>query len=74
MFKLRSCYLILVLLLTACTQEAVIPKEQEKNDDNIVVTPDGKITFEIIKNIEISQSKVESLKDELLVAYHDIKN
>ncbi|MFU8647062.1 peptidase MA family metallohydrolase [Lysinibacillus sp. fkY74-1] len=74
MFKLRSCYLILVLLLTACTQEAVIPKEQEKNDDNIVVTPDGKITFEIIKNIEISQSKVESLKDELLIAYHDIQN
>ncbi len=57
MFKLRSCYLILVLLLTACTQEAVIPKEQEKNNDNIVVTPDGKITFEIIKISRFHKAK-----------------
>jgi len=76
MIKFRGYLLILVFLLTACTQEqdTVIPKEQEKSDENIVVTPDGKITFEIINRLEVPQEKVESIKDEILTAYDDIQN
>lgn len=74
MIKCRSFFLlfIVILLLTACTQDTVVPKE--KNDENIVVTPDGKITFEIINKIKVPQEKVESLKEELLKAYDDIQN
>ena len=74
MFKFRSFFLIciLIFLLTACTQDSVVPKE--KNDENVVVTPDGKITFEIINNIKVPQEKVESIKDELLKAYDEIQN
>ncbi|MFJ7983087.1 peptidase MA family metallohydrolase [Lysinibacillus xylanilyticus] len=76
MIKFRGYLLILVLLLTACSQEqdTVVPKEQEKSDENIVVTPDGKITFEIINRLEVPQEKVESIKDEILTAYDDIQN
>ncbi|MBG9452962.1 hypothetical protein ABE61_02410 [Lysinibacillus sphaericus] len=74
MIKCRSFFLlfIVILLLTACTQDTVVPKE--KNDENIVVTPDGKITFEIINKIKVPQEKVESIKEELLKAYDDIQN
>lgn len=76
MFKLSDFFLIIIviLLLTACTQDTVVPKELEKNDKNIVVTPDGSITFEIINNIEVPQEKVESIKDEILTAYDEIQN
>ncbi|MGE7688503.1 hypothetical protein ACQKMI_04750 [Lysinibacillus sp. NPDC097214] len=72
MFKSRSFFLIFIFLLTACTQDTVVPKG--KNDENIVVTPDGKITFEIINKIKVPQEKVESIKDELLNAYDEIQN
>ncbi|GLC88927.1 hypothetical protein [Lysinibacillus piscis] len=74
MFKFRSCLLILVFLLTACTQDTVIPKEQEKSDENIVVTSDGKTTFVIINNMGARQQKVELIKDELVAAYDAIRN
>ncbi|MGE7951253.1 peptidase MA family metallohydrolase [Lysinibacillus xylanilyticus] len=76
MKKFRGFFLILVFLLTACTQDTVVPKEkeEEKNNENIVVTPDGKITFEIVNNIEVPQEKVESIKDEILTAYDDIQD
>jgi len=74
MFKFWGYILILVFLLTACTQDTVVPKEQEKNDDNIVVTPDGKVTFEIINNIQVPQEKVETIKGEILAAYDVILN
>ncbi|MEB2299115.1 hypothetical protein LAV72_05690 [Lysinibacillus xylanilyticus] len=74
MFKFRSFFLIFILifLLTACTQDSIIPKG--KNDENIVVTADEKITFEIINKIKVPQEKVESIKDELLNAYEEIQN
>jgi len=72
MFKFRSFLLIFIFLLTACTQDSVVPKG--KNDENIVVTADGKITFEIINKIKVPQEKVESIKDELLNAYDEIQN
>ncbi|MGY3188877.1 peptidase MA family metallohydrolase [Lysinibacillus sp. TE18511] len=76
MKKFRGFFLILVFLLTACTQDTVVPKEkeEEKNNENIVVTPDGKITFEIVNNIKVPQEKVESIKDEILTAYDDIQD
>ncbi|MGA3674537.1 hypothetical protein [Lysinibacillus agricola] len=77
MLKFRGFFLIIILLLTACTQDTDVPKEElqdEKNDENIVVTADGKITFEIINTIKVPQEKVESIKDELLHAYEDIQN
>lgn len=76
MKKFRGFFLILVFLLTACTQDTVVPKEkeEEKNNENIVVTPDGKITFEIVNNIKVSPEKVESIKDEILTAYDDIQD
>ncbi|MDM5247733.1 MULTISPECIES: hypothetical protein [unclassified Lysinibacillus] len=72
MFKFRNFFLILIFLLTACTQDSVVPKG--KNDENIVVTPDGEITFEIINKIKVPQEKVESIKEELLNAYDEIQN
>ena len=74
MFKFRSFFLIFIFifLLTACTQNSVVPKG--KNDENIVATPDGKITFEIINKIKVPQEKVESIKEELLKAYDEIQN
>jgi len=75
MFKIRVFSLIFICLLTACSQENVIPKEQiqeEKNDENIVVTADGKLTFKIINNIEAPQETVDSIKDEIRKAYDDI--
>ncbi|MFJ5788867.1 hypothetical protein ACIP9G_02170 [Lysinibacillus sp. NPDC093197] len=74
MIKFRGYILILVFLLTACTQAPVVPKEQEKSEENIVTTPDGKITFEVINNIQIPQEKVETIKEEILAAYEVIKN
>ncbi len=63
------------MLLTACTAETVQPKEQiqEKNDENIVVTKDGKITFEIKNDINVPKEKVVILKDEILKAYDNIQ-
>ncbi|MGE7674308.1 hypothetical protein ACQKMV_12100 [Lysinibacillus sp. NPDC094403] len=74
MFKFRSFFLIFIFifLLTACTQDTVVPKGN--NDENIVVTADGKITFEIINKIKLPQEKVESIKDELFNAYDEIQN
>jgi len=63
-----------VFLLTACTQDTVIPKEQEKSNENIVTTPDGKITFDVINNIKIPQEKVETIKEEILAAYEVMKS
>ncbi|EON72385.1 hypothetical protein [Lysinibacillus sphaericus] len=77
MFKFRGFFLISIFLLTACTQDTVVPKEkeqEEKDDENIVVTADGKITFEIFNEIKVPQEKVESIKDELLNAYDKIQN
>ncbi|MFY0517773.1 hypothetical protein ACOMCU_08050 [Lysinibacillus sp. UGB7] len=77
MFKFRGFFLISIFLLTACTQDTVVPKEkeqEEKDDENIVVTADGKITFEIFNEIKVPQEKVESIKDELLNAYDEIQN
>ncbi|WP_155590948.1 hypothetical protein [Lysinibacillus cavernae] len=75
MFKLRGSFLLSILLLTACTEETVDPKEQiqEEKDNNMVVTEDGKLTFEIINKINVSQDKVDAIKDELLTAYDDIQ-
>ncbi len=56
MAKWRGAILLCTLLLTACTAETVQPKEQiqeAKNDENIVVTKDGKITFEIKNEIGV---------------------
>ncbi|MGE7696469.1 hypothetical protein ACQKNC_20630 [Lysinibacillus sp. NPDC094177] len=74
MFKFRSFFFIFIFifLLTACTQDSVVPKGE--NDENIVATPDGKITFEIINKIKVPQEKVESIKEELLKAYEEIQN
>ncbi|WP_155592386.1 hypothetical protein [Lysinibacillus cavernae] len=75
MFKIRGFSLIFICLLTACSQDTVIPKEQiqeEKNDENIVVTADGKTTFEIINNMEAPKKTVDTIKDELRKAYDDI--
>ena len=77
MAKWRGTILLCTLLLTACTAETVQPKEQiqeEKNDENIVVTKDGKITFEIKNEIGVPQEKVEAIKDEIVTAYDHIKN
>ena len=63
-----------IFLLTACTQDEVVPKEQEIEDEQIVVTPDGKVTFEIINNMKVPQEKVEKIKEELLTAYDVIQN
>lgn len=63
-----------MFLLTACTQDTVIPKEQEKSNENIVTTPDGKITFDVINNIKIPQEKVETIKEEILAAYEVMKS
>ncbi|MEY9977908.1 hypothetical protein [Lysinibacillus sp. RC79] len=78
MVKFRSFFLIFIFifififLLAACTQDTVVPKGN--NDENIVVTADGKITFEIINKIKVPQEKVESIKGELLNAYDEIQN
>lgn len=63
------------MLLTACTAVTVQPKDQiqEKNDENIVVTKDGKITFEIKNDINVPKEKVAILKDEILTAYDNIQ-
>lgn len=73
MFKLRGSFLLSLLLLTACTEETN-PKEpiQEEKEDNIVVTNDGKITFEIKNTIGVPQEKVEAIKDEIVTAYDHI--
>lgn len=75
MFKLRGSFLLSLLLLTACTEET-IPKEpiQEEKEDNIVVTNDGKITFEIKNKVGVPQEKVEAIKDEIVTAYDHIKD
>lgn len=71
-FRMFFQILIFIFILAACTQDIVVPKGN--NDENIVVTPDGKITFEIINKIKVPQEKVESIKDELLNAYDEIQN
>lgn len=71
MFKFRSFFLIFIFLLTACTQDSVVPKGKK---EDIVVTPNGEITFEIINKIKVPQEKVESIKEELLNAYDEIQN
>ncbi len=51
MFKIKGFTLIFICFLTACSQNTAIPKEQiqeEKNKENIVVTADGKLTFELL--------------------------
>lgn len=75
MFKLRGSFLLSLLLLTACTEETN-PKEpiQEEKENNIVVTNDGKITFEIKNTIGVSQEKVEAIKGEIVTAYDYIKD
>lgn len=75
MAKWRGTILLCTLLLTACTAETVQPKDQiqEKNDENIVVTKDGKITFEIKNDINVPKEKVAILKDEILTAYDNIQ-
>ena len=75
MFKSRGFFLlfIVIFLLTACTQDTVVPIEQEKHDENIIVTPDGKITFEIINNIKSLQENEASIKEEILTAYEVIQ-
>lgn len=74
MYKFSVVFVVFICLLTACTQDEVVPKEQEIEDEQIVVTPDGKVTFEIINNIKVPQEKVEEIKDELLTAYEVIQN
>ena len=74
MGKYKSMLLITAFLLTACTQDKVVPKEIEKSEENMIVTPDGKLTIEIINNVKVPQEKVESIKNELLTAYDDIQN
>lgn len=77
MFKFRGFFLILLFLLTVCSQDTVVPKEKvqkEKIDDSIVVTADGEMTFKIINSIKVPQEKVESIKEELLNAYDEIQN
>ncbi|MEQ6353818.1 hypothetical protein ABNX05_04260 [Lysinibacillus sp. M3] len=72
MFNIGRFFLVFIFLLTACTQDSVVPKG--KDDENIVITPDGKITFEIINKIKVPQEKVDSIKEELLNAYDEIQN
>lgn len=75
MFKTRGFTLIFICFLTACSQNTAIPKEQiqeEKNKENIVVTADGKLTFELINNMEAPQETVDTIKDELCKAYENI--
>lgn len=74
MYKFSTLFLMSIFLLTACTQDEVVPKEQEIEDEQIVVTPDGKVTFEIINNMKVPQEKVEKIKEELLTAYDVIQN
>ncbi|MGY0691535.1 hypothetical protein ACW2QC_01935 [Virgibacillus sp. FSP13] len=75
--------LLFTLLVTACSSEQSISKEtswqndteQAKSSGNErIVTDDGKITFEIINNVEASKEKVEKIKKEILQAYNDITN
>ncbi|WGT41487.1 hypothetical protein QH639_12115 [Lysinibacillus sp. 1 U-2021] len=76
MAKWRGTIFLCTLLLTACTAETVQPKDQiqeEQNDENIVVTKDGKITFEIKNEIGVPPEKVEAIKDEIVTAYDHIK-
>ncbi|PLR70853.1 hypothetical protein [Bacillus sp. UMB0728] len=77
MDKFRGFYLIFIVLLTACTQHEVVPKEnlqKKENDDNTIFTSDGQLTFKIFNNIKVPQEKVESIKEELLNAYDDIQD
>ncbi|WP_312506074.1 hypothetical protein [Lysinibacillus sp.] len=75
MFKLRGSFLLSLLLLTACTEETISKEPiQEEKDDNIVVTNDGKITFEIKNKVGVPQEKVEAIKDEIVTAYDHIKD
>lgn len=74
MYKFSTLFLMSIFLLSACTQDKVVLKEQENEDEHSVVTPDGKVTFEIINNIKVSQEKVEDIKGELLNAYGEIQN
>ncbi|MCM3706826.1 MULTISPECIES: hypothetical protein [Cytobacillus] len=74
---MRVFCLISIILLTACTREAAVPEEKVKkeiSEENIAVTEDGKITFQIFNTVKVSQEKVESIKEELLDAYDDIQN
>lgn len=75
MFKLRGSFPLSLLLLTACAEETN-PKEpiQEEKENNIIVTKDGKITFEIKNTIGVPQEKVEAIKDEIVTAYDHIKD
>lgn len=67
------CMIVLALFLfTACSNESSVPEEEiqtENTMENIAVTHDGKITFEIFNNVGVAQEKVESIKEELLHAY-----
>lgn len=75
MFKIRGFSLIFICLLAACSQENVVPKEQlqeEKMDENILVTADGKVTFKIMNNIEAPKETVDTIKYEIRKAYDDI--
>jgi len=65
MFRSRLFFLLSIFLLTGCTQDTAVPKEivqEEEVDKNIVVTEDGKITFNIFNTIKISEEEVESIK------------
>ncbi|QED46063.1 gluzincin family metallopeptidase [Cytobacillus dafuensis] len=75
----RLTYAILcILVLTACSNETTVPKKKnspnentytEKTEENIVITKDKKITFEIFNTIGVPQQKVDSIKEEILSSY-----
>lgn len=77
MKRLLCFTLILIVLLTACLNEASIPKEQnhkKEMEENTFVTEDGKITFRIFNTAKLPEKKVESIKMEILRGYNNIKN
>lgn len=77
MKQLMIFTLILILLLTACSNESSIPKEQKhrkKMEENIFVTEDGKIRFSIYNTAKLPEKKVESIKLEILSGYNNIIN
>jgi hypothetical protein len=60
--------------LSACSEDSAVPIEKETEDEQIIVTEDGMVTFKIYNTAKVSEERIETFKQEISDAYHVIQS
>lgn len=83
MIRLLIGFILILLIVAACTNEDITPEESTPNEtsskevkkiNEVVTSKDGKVSFEIFNNVNAPREKVDRIKKEILDAYNVIND